>query len=114
MFDYDALATLIIGFICMIILSLVITAGVSIAEVVTYEVEAEYTDEAIVTKTDAHKNDHGIYSYKVYAVNENGDVYSDTISEEEYAIINTGDKVTFAITETSTCFGDNTKWTYVV
>ena len=113
MFDYDALGWMLFGFICMLVLSILIALGTGIAKAATYEVDAEYQVEATVTKVDSHKNDSGMYSYKVYAVSENGNVYFDNITEEKYALINVGDTVVFDIVESSTCFGEKFQCTYV-
>lgn len=112
MVDFEALAKLFIGFIIMIALCVIISIGVGVAELVTYDVEAEYMAEAVVTKVDADKNEHGGYSYRVFAVDENGEVYSDYISEEQYAVINVGDTAVFEVTEASTCFGERRMCNY--
>ena len=87
-----------------ILLCIVVFLGVHMLEAKTYDVNAEYSVDAIVTKVDAHHR-FGGYEYKVYAVSEDGEAYSDYLSEDEYAIINVGDKVVFEVIESTSCFG---------
>ena len=104
----------IYGLITIIILCLILLIGFNFAAFVTVDSDVEYVSEAVVTKVESYKRFHWSYfhTYKVYAVSENGDIYSDKISETEYATINIGDVVKFEINEVTNCFGRSIKSKY--
>ena len=104
----------IYGLITIIILCLILLIGFNFAAFVTVDSDVEYVSEAVVTKVESYKRFYGPYfhTYKVYAVSENGDIYSDEISETEYATINIGDVVKFEINEVTNCFGRSIKSKY--
>ena len=104
----------IYGLITITILCLILLIGINFAAFVTVDSDVEYVSEAVVTKVESYKRFHWSYfhTYKVYAVSENGDIYSDKISETEYATINIGDVVKFEINEVTNCFGRTIKSKY--
>ena len=104
----------IYGIIAIIILCFILLIGINFAAFLTVDSDVEYVSEAVVTKVDSYKRSHFSYfqTYKVYAVSENGDVYTDEISETEYATINIGDVVKFKVNEVTNCFGRTIKSKY--
>ena len=104
----------IYGLITIIILCFILLIGFNFAAFVTVDSDVEYVSEAVVTKVESYKRFYWSYfhTYKVYAVSENGDIYSDEISETEYATINIGDVVKFKVNEVTNCFGRTIKSKY--
>ena len=107
MIRYKSTAKGIIEQLCFITMCVAIFLGIFALEAKTFTVKTAYTTETTVTHIDYH-HEFGNYGYKVYAVDKNGKVYSDYISEDEYAILKAGDKANFEVIESTSFFGEKT------